>query len=108
MASDLLLKFHEGGDSAMLGTLDPFPEILPDGVVSRELEDKPKLLLEFVGPPEFPVLGLDHHEPFALLRRQVFGILAERVLGSLEHLDIFLQLLDPLRRFGIHAAGLPI
>lgn len=48
MASDLLLKFHEGGDSAMPGTLNPFPEILPDGVVSRELEDKPKLLLDFL------------------------------------------------------------
>ena len=106
MATDLPLKFHECGNPAVLGALDPFAEILFCRVIGRELEDETKLLLQFMGTTEPLVLGLDHHEPFALFRRQVLGVLAKRILRAFESLNVLLQRLDPFGRLGIFAPGL--
>lgn len=93
--SDLASELDERRDTASLRPTEPPVQLLFSERRVRQLEDEAKLLLHRVASHELGILGLDERQPFLLLRREILGILAERVFRLLDLLDILLRLPDP-------------
>ena len=93
--SDLASELDERRDTAPLRPTEPPVQLLFGERRVRQLEDEAELLLHRVASHELGIPGLDERQPLLLLRREILGILAERVFRLLDLLDILLRLPDP-------------